>query len=607
MFPSFISSSFTPCRSLASSFTTITTTSTRRRRQCSPFTSPSTLPIIPYHPIHTNAARTKSKLTLNSKSKSKYKTKSITKSSSKSITPVPSSKSEEQSEKPETLVELLRLKVSQNAVRKLVTLIQEAEQQGEQNEWDGQLPDKTAYRVSMRALIRARRADLATMLWNVRMESALPVDTNLGAATLRCVLRDARKRNERAEGVTSILDTLTAEADRLLNMPFEDNTYEKHDAFVKESAEEEDDDDDEAEKSVCSSVDHQVENVENVSEIVLVDSEDNEEDNDDDGNEEVDEVKQVTSSFANLVMAFLSAVDRNEVIKNQDSKLAHQSFDKLHQLSSHFTHRAVLSITDYNELLRILGKARKLNAVFTVLDMMCEHDVCRDNVTFEHLSNAALRQVRFITGAVSMQTLPSDQGIPEVAFIGRSNVGKSSLVNMVCNRKALAKVSRRPGKTQQFNYFLVNENDDRFHMVDLPGVGYAKVPRAVQMEWLRFMRQYFRLRDDLSLVFHLVDGRHGPLKDDVELMREMGIVRGAFKYVIVLTKMDKTGGKMAKSSILNATRRALTDSGCAEDTPIVVTSATTKLGRDDMWRYLRSSILPQKPKKGKSAATKYWA
>lgn len=256
---------------------------------------------------------------------------------------------------------------------------------------------------------------------------------------------------------------------------------------------------------------------------------------------------------------------------------------------------SALPIKDYNNAIRLLGKKKYLKGVFAILDLMRASKVEPDNETFEFLANAAVRQVEFVTGSVSMNTLPEPVG-SEVAFMGRSNVGKSSLVNMICNRKALAYVSGRPGKTQQFNYFLVNGKDtnSQFYIVDLPGVGYAQVPQHVQDEWLQFMAQYFRHRTSLRLVFHLIDGRHGALADDESLMRQMAASgRRVNEYVIVLTKMDKLDKQKVKQSILDKTRAALVRNGCSADTSIVLTSSESRLGRDEMWRHLRA-VLPGK-------------
>lgn len=250
-----------------------------------------------------------------------------------------------------------------------------------------------------------------------------------------------------------------------------------------------------------------------------------------------------------------------------------------------------LDVHEYNTLIRLFGKQRLLDAVFSILDLIHKNNVPPNTETFEFLANATVRQIEFVTGAVSVDTLPEPMGV-EVAFVGRSNVGKSSLVNMICNRKALAYVSGRPGKTQQFNYFLVNglDPESRFYMVDLPGVGYAKVPKAIQDSWKTFMWQYLKFRQSLTVIFHLVDGRHGALKDDELLMETIASVQREFAYVVVLTKMDKMSKQKAKRSVLDKTRAALKRNGCPQDTPIILTSATSRLGKEDMWRHLRSGL-----------------
>jgi ribosome biogenesis GTP-binding protein YsxC/EngB len=112
----------------------------------------------------------------------------------------------------------------------------------------------------------------------------------------------------------------------------------------------------------------------------------------------------------------------------------------------------------------------------------------------------------FILGAVSLRQLPRN-GMKEVAFLGRSNVGKSSLINKLCSRKSLARQSSDPGKTRELNYYLINK---KFYFVDLPGYGYAKVPEQVRSSWGKLIEQYLKSRTQLSLVVQLVDARHEP-------------------------------------------------------------------------------------------------
>ncbi len=144
-----------------------------------------------------------------------------------------------------------------------------------------------------------------------------------------------------------------------------------------------------------------------------------------------------------------------------------------------------------------------------------------------------ITSARFIASLSDIRQLPTD-GLPEVALVGRSNVGKSSLINKICNKKNLAFVSSTPGKTQTINFFLINES---FYIVDLPGYGYAKVPEHVKAGWSKLIENYLSGREQLKLVLHIVDARHEP----TELDKMMAGWLDYFKipYVIVITKIDK--------------------------------------------------------------------
>ncbi len=126
--------------------------------------------------------------------------------------------------------------------------------------------------------------------------------------------------------------------------------------------------------------------------------------------------------------------------------------------------------------------------------------------------------------------------MPEYAFIGRSNVGKSSLINMLCNRKKLALTSSSPGKTRTINHFLIN---DSWYIADLPGYGYAKRSKVERKSWQKMINEYFEFRDNLSCVFVLLDSRHNPQKIDMEFMRYLG--EKGVPFVMVFTKIDKIG------------------------------------------------------------------
>lgn len=124
--------------------------------------------------------------------------------------------------------------------------------------------------------------------------------------------------------------------------------------------------------------------------------------------------------------------------------------------------------------------------------------------------------------------------LPEYAFIGRSNVGKSSLINAICNKKGLARISSTPGKTQLINYFLINES---WHLVDLPGYGYAKISKNKRKKWRQMIERYLELRSNLFCVFQLIDSRHSLQENDREFMDWMG--ENGIPFVIAFTKIDK--------------------------------------------------------------------
>ena len=147
------------------------------------------------------------------------------------------------------------------------------------------------------------------------------------------------------------------------------------------------------------------------------------------------------------------------------------------------------------------------------------------------------RETSFVKGVVDMQGLPSPDKI-EVCFSGRSNVGKSSLINALTGRKGLARASNTPGRTQEINFFSIPENH---YLVDLPGYGYANAPIKVVEKWQNLMKQYLAGRQSLRRAFVLVDGRHGVKKVDTEIMSMLD--SSAVTFQVVLTKLDKVKEK----------------------------------------------------------------
>ncbi len=144
-----------------------------------------------------------------------------------------------------------------------------------------------------------------------------------------------------------------------------------------------------------------------------------------------------------------------------------------------------------------------------------------------------IHSAKFVISNTDVRQCPNDP-YPEYAFIGRSNVGKSSLINMLTGHKSLAKTSGKPGKTQLINHFLINEN---WYLVDLPGYGYAKVSKDKRKSFQKFIRDYFNKRMQLACSFVLIDARHEPQKIDLEFMEFLG--ENGIPFCIVFTKADK--------------------------------------------------------------------
>lgn len=195
-----------------------------------------------------------------------------------------------------------------------------------------------------------------------------------------------------------------------------------------------------------------------------------------------------------------------------------------------------------------------------------------------------VRTAEFVKSAVRPEHYPPEEG-PEVAFAGRSNVGKSSLINCLVQRKKLVRVSQTPGLTQTLNFFLIN---GRFHFVDLPGYGYAKVSVSVRSQWGVMVESYLTGRSTLRGMVHIMDIRHPPTPEDLQLWqwcRDRGI-----PVVPVLTKADKV------SSNRRASHRARASASLGvEPAEIVLFSSTTRLGREELLGRLREWVTgPQK-------------
>lgn len=173
------------------------------------------------------------------------------------------------------------------------------------------------------------------------------------------------------------------------------------------------------------------------------------------------------------------------------------------------------------------------------------------------------------------QCPPPDR--PEYAFIGRSNVGKSSLINMITNHSGLAKVSSTPGKTQSINHFLINQ---KWFLVDLPGYGYAKSSKTQRDKWQQMLRQYLNRRDNLQCVFVLIDSRISPQKSDLEFINWLGEMH--ISFVLVFTKTDN---RKYKPQNIEVFKKALLETW--DDVPrIFITSSVKRSGKDDILQFI---------------------
>lgn len=173
-------------------------------------------------------------------------------------------------------------------------------------------------------------------------------------------------------------------------------------------------------------------------------------------------------------------------------------------------------------------------------------------------------------------TLPQHKKL-EMAFWGRSNVGKSSLLNVLWNRKSMARISAQPGKTQTINYYNVN---DLCYMVDLPGYGYAKVSKELAAKWMKMIETYLDTSEALRVVFLLIDIRHEPSKKDVEMYRLL--YEKGFNPLIIAAKADKIS-KGAKDKQIALIRKTL---GADKETPILPFSALNRDGKEEIWEYI---------------------
>lgn len=193
-----------------------------------------------------------------------------------------------------------------------------------------------------------------------------------------------------------------------------------------------------------------------------------------------------------------------------------------------------------------------------------------------------IKTAEFIISNTEVSKCPAD-GKPEFAFIGRSNVGKSSLINMLTSKKGLAKTSGTPGKTQLINHFLIN---DHWYLVDLPGYGYAKVSRSQRSTFERFIADYLTKRDTLYNIFVLLDARLEPQKIDLEFMNWCG--EKGLPFSMVFTKIDKLSSTALQKNLAKYKKEML--KVWAELPPVFTTSSESAFGKEPLLNYIEQIL-----------------
>jgi GTP-binding protein len=205
-----------------------------------------------------------------------------------------------------------------------------------------------------------------------------------------------------------------------------------------------------------------------------------------------------------------------------------------------------------------------------------------------------VKKVEFVTSAVKPAQYPAD-ALPEFALAGRSNVGKSSLINCMLNRRNLARTSSKPGKTQTINFFRINNT---LYFADVPGYGFARVAKSVRESWGRMMETYLAKRETLQAVIQLIDLRHPPTADDKEMYRYLK--HHGIPVIVVATKADKISrGRWQQHAKI--VRQGLE---LAAEDPLILFSAETAQGRDELWREIEKRLPPVRSREEENGTSK---
>jgi len=191
-----------------------------------------------------------------------------------------------------------------------------------------------------------------------------------------------------------------------------------------------------------------------------------------------------------------------------------------------------------------------------------------------------VNNARLVISAVSQRQYPGDH-LPEIALAGRSNVGKSSFINKLIQRKSLARTSSKPGKTQTLNFYNINE---MFYFVDVPGYGYAKISKVERKKWGNMMEEYFQTRDCLKAVILVTDSRHAPTQDDIQMYEYLKFYN--LPVAIIATKVDKVS-RSKREKYLKRTRQTLK---VESDDLVIPFSAETGEGKEKLWTIIKKYI-----------------
>ena len=196
----------------------------------------------------------------------------------------------------------------------------------------------------------------------------------------------------------------------------------------------------------------------------------------------------------------------------------------------------------------------------------------------EKIGYMEIKTALYLQSEVDWRKCPAPN-MPEYAFIGRSNVGKSSLINMLVNNKNLAKTSSKPGKTQTINHFIINKN---WYLVDLPGYGFARTSKTNREKWQKMISEYLHHRENLQVVFELVDSRLEPQQIDVDFINKLG--ESGISFVIIFTKADKVSTGKAMSNIQKMKNKLYET---WEELPLMIKSSSLSgLGKDQILDYI---------------------